>query len=137
MLKEIRKFNYDKQDKNYGKLRKDKRFESEESLSLNIKTLFNEFINPLGKEILGEDNEFSDCQISIIEKGRKAVKDWHIDGTWIAKEGDTLDEIPFFKLLIGVYLTDLNQPNSGNLTISPGGHLLVSNYFDTIEPVCN
>lgn len=117
------------QHKNYGNLRKDKRFDVSEDLSGSMINLYNKYIKPLGDEILEDGNVFADAQYSLIQSGREASLGWHIDGTWIATDANSFDGIPFFKLLIGVYLTDLTRPERGNLMVSSGGHKVVADFF--------
>lgn len=132
LLQDIEKLDIKYQDE-YGDLRKDKRFEKLEEFSPNMMKLYNGFIDNVGKIFLNSNNEFIDGQISLMEHGRPQAKDWHIDGTWIAKKNNSFEGIPFFKLLVGVYLTDLTKTNSANLLVSPGGHFYVENFFKVLD----
>ncbi len=128
LLLDIKNFDIVYQDE-YGDLRKDKRFEKLEELSPGMRRLYDDFVEPLGDQFLSSYNKFIDGQVSVMEHGRSQAKDWHIDGTWIAKKNNSIAGIPFFKLLVGVYLTDLTKTNSANLLVSPGGHIFVENFF--------
>ncbi len=131
--KEISGLNIEFQEE-YGKLRKDRRYDFLEELSPSLLSYYNQTVLKIGQIFLGKGNRFVDAQISIIENGREKVKDWHIDGTWIAKKNNSFAGIPFFKLLVGVFLSDLTQAENGNLMISPGGHLSVQDFFKSLSP---
>lgn len=131
---EISTAQFPRQHSNYGPLRKDKRFDHKSELSENIREVFDRYINPLGAEILEIGNTYIDGQFSIMQGGRPASLGWHIDGTWIATDKNSLDGIPFFKLLVGLFLTDLASPNRGNLMVSPGGHRAVADFFKKEGP---
>ena len=125
----INETTFGSQHQNYGALRKDKRFETLEELSAPMRLLYEDYVRPVGDSLLGEGGFFTDAQYSVMEAGRPASKGWHIDGTWIATDKNSLDGIPFFKLLVGIYLTDLTKPGNGNLMVSPRGHNIVADFF--------
>lgn len=129
VLMEISMARFSDQHSNYGPLRKDKRFDHKSELLENAGLTFDQSINPLGTEILETGNMYVDGQFSIMQTGRPASPGWHIDGTWIATDKNSLEGIPFFKLLVGIFLTDLMSPNRGNLMVSRGGHRTVADFF--------
>jgi len=81
-----------------------------------------------------KDLPIVDIQYSFIGKGRSSSPDWHIDGTWLAREAKSLGVMPFFQILVGIYLTDLSEPERGNLTYSPDGHHAIARFFKLMSP---
>lgn len=134
IINEVQNTSFGQQHQNYGKLRKDKRFEKESELTSNIKAIYNQYILPISQKVLQDFHSFSDAQYSLIESGRPSTNNRHIDGTWIAKDKNSFEGIPFFKLLIGIYLTDLSKPSSGNFMVSPWWHRYVEKFFQDINP---
>lgn len=119
------------QDPLFGKLRKDKRLAPLDQPPPWLSPLVKE-LAPFTKAILGVAGDtVVDIQYSVIETGRSGSPGWHIDGTWIAESENSLKSIPFFKLLVGVYLTDLTSEDRGNFMYAPGGHRAVASFFRT------
>ena len=53
----------------------------------------------------------------------------HIDGMYSPHNGVPKGTIANFTALIGVYLSDAPEPDSGNFTVWPGSHRLYADYF--------
>jgi hypothetical protein len=53
----------------------------------------------------------------------------HLDGMYTPSNGVPRGEIVSFTLLVGVMLSDVEEPGSGNLVIWPGTHHLYEEYF--------
>lgn len=126
---EVNNSAFSSEHQNYGKLRKDQRFDTEQELPDTTKHIYQKYIAPIGARILKDGNKLVDGQFSLMQSGRPASLGWHIDGTWIAIDNNSLVGIPFFKLLVGLYLTDLTAEEYGNLVVSPGGHKIVADFF--------
>lgn len=53
----------------------------------------------------------------------------HLDGMYSPTNGVKEGTIGNFTALVGVFLTDLPEPNAGNFTVWPGTHTLYETYF--------
>jgi hypothetical protein len=53
----------------------------------------------------------------------------HLDGMYTPTNGVQEGTIGNFTALVGVFLSDLPQPNAGNFTVWPGTHTLYETYF--------
>lgn len=53
----------------------------------------------------------------------------HIDGIYSPNNGVTPGTLASFSALVGVFLTDVVQPNAGNFAVWPGSHLKMQDYF--------
>jgi hypothetical protein len=53
----------------------------------------------------------------------------HLDGMYTATNGVPKGRIMSFTMLVGVALSDVNEPFAGNLTVWPGTHRLYESYF--------
>lgn len=58
----------------------------------------------------------------------------HLDGMHSPHNGVPKGEIANFTMLVGVLLSDLPAPNSGNLTVWPGTHWQFEEYFRAHSP---
>lgn len=76
------------------------------------------------------------AQIAIrpIKQSAPALPPPHIDGIATAHNGITSATLQTFTLLMGVFLSDTPQPFSGNLTVWPGSHTRLQNYFQSRGP---
>ena len=113
----------------FGEKRKDRRLQVDECPGDWLQRVLT-LVQPIAERIVGASaHEIVDIQFSLIESGRPRSNGWHIDGTWLAREQQSFAPIPFFRLLIGIYLTDLSQPDRGTFIIHPRGHHDVAHYF--------
>lgn len=138
LVKEVRQVIEDsvfgEQHEWYGEKRKDKRLEAAECSGSWLPQLLS-LLQPFVEKIIGPAAaEVSDIQYSIMESGRPRSEGWHIDGTWLALQQNSFRPIPFFRLLVGVYLSDLVKPERGNLIVHPKGHHAVAAHFRSIPP---
>lgn len=58
----------------------------------------------------------------------------HIDGFHTPTNGVPEGEIQNFTMLVGVFLSDVPAPNSGNFTVWPRSHCLLEKYFREHDP---
>ncbi len=58
----------------------------------------------------------------------------HLDGMHTATNGVPEGIIKNFTLLVGIFLSDVPSPNSGNFTVWPGTHHLYEQYFREHDP---
>jgi len=58
----------------------------------------------------------------------------HLDGMYTPSNGVPKGTIANFTALVGVYLSDLAEPDAGNFTVWPGTHRLFEQYFRAHGP---
>ena len=95
-------------------------------------------VRPVCNQLLGRNSEVIKGMYSVLREnslGFDSGKHWHIDGFGHVSKGGRWSEIPYFNLLVGVFLTDIPHPHLGNLMVLDGGHRIVAKWFQEIG--CN
>eukprot|EP00027_Filamoeba_sp_ATCC50430_P017504 CAMPEP_0168577636 /NCGR_PEP_ID=MMETSP0413-20121227/20893_1 /TAXON_ID=136452 /ORGANISM="Filamoeba nolandi, Strain NC-AS-23-1" /LENGTH=480 /DNA_ID=CAMNT_0008611405 /DNA_START=471 /DNA_END=1913 /DNA_ORIENTATION=+ len=57
---------------------------------------------------------------------------WHIDGLPTPESGVPEGQVHNFTILVGVLLSDLPEPMSGNLALYPGSHVILQDHFKKV-----
>jgi hypothetical protein len=94
-------------------------------------------VSALMSSLVGAVNPISSGQIALRFPGRldaPAVLDPHLDGMYTPSNGVTKGKIHSFTALVGVALSDVHGPWSGNLTVWPGTHAQYEEYFRAHGP---
>jgi len=75
-------------------------------------------------QLLGGDDEESNYLVA-----PEWHKFWHIDGFPDAIKGLKTGQVTNFTCLLGIFLSDVEEDNGGNLTLHPGSHHILEQYF--------
>lgn len=89
------------------------------------------------ESLIGAAHPITSSQIALRFPDRKsapALLDPHIDGMYTPTNGVPAGRIYNFTMLVGVALSDVPVPWSGNLTVWPGTHLQYEEYFRVHGP---
>ncbi len=90
---------------------------------------FEKHLAPIAEQILGAQTGLSFIQVSNVKANSNRWKKFHIDGQdHVTKKGLTFDGVPWFKIIIGIFLTKIEK-NCGELMIAPKGHWEVEKFF--------
>lgn len=91
----------------------------------------------IAAELIGEVYPIQTSQIALrfpLDNSAPAILDPHLDGMYTPTNGVPAGRIHSFTMLVGIALSDVTGPWSGNLTVWPGTHLLYEEYFRTQGP---
>lgn len=88
------------------------------------KLLSNPLVNGVVQQIVGNEDDESPYRVP-----PQWTKHWHIDGFADKLRALPSGQVQNFTMLLGILLSDVPEEFSGNLTVYPGSHHLIENFF--------
>lgn len=91
-----------------------------------------EMVRPYANQLLKREAEIVEAMYSVMLEnsgGFGGGAHWHLDGFGRIHSGGSWNDLPFFQLFIGIFLTELPSGEMGNLMVVDGGHRIISDWF--------